>query len=107
MNKKIGLVLSVVAAGALMFTGCGSSSSSTPTAVDYNGKLIDSAVAGVSFVCGTVSGVTAADGSFGTCPAGSTATFSIDGLTLGSSGVTTDGIFFITDIVGTTRDDIR
>ena len=106
MNKKIGLVLSVVAAGALMLSGCGSSSSSTPTAVDYNGKLIDSAVAGVSFECGTVSGITGADGSFGTCPAGSTASFSIGGLTLGESGVTGDGIFFITDIVGVSRDAI-
>jgi len=33
-------------------------------------------------------------------------TFSIGGLVLGSSTATQDGIFFVTDIVGTTRDDI-
>ena len=98
----MGLVLSMISAAALMFTGCGGGSSSTPAA-DYNGKLVDSEVAGVSFECGGVTGVTAADGTFGTCPGGSTATFSIGGLTLGSSGVTGDGIFFITDIVGVAR----
>lgn len=102
----MGLGLSI-AASVLMFTGCGGGGgSSTPAAVAYNGKLIDSAVGGVSFVCGTVSGKTDANGVFGTCPAGSTATFSIGGLTLGSSTATGDGIFFLTDIVGVPRDDI-
>jgi hypothetical protein len=102
------LALSMAAASVLMLTACGggSSSSTSPTAVDYNGKFLDSAVGGVSYVCSTKSGTTAADGSFGTCPAGSTVTFSIDGLTLGSSAVTDDNIFFVTDIVGVARTDI-
>lgn len=106
MKMKMGLALSIAAASVLMFTGCGSSSSTPAETPDYNGKFVDSAVAGVSFVCGSVSGTTAADGTFGTCPADSTTTFSIGGLTLGSSAVTGDGIFFVTDIVGTSRDDI-
>ncbi len=104
----MGLGFSMVAASVLMFTGCGSSSSSTstPAAVAYNGKFVDNVVGGVSYVCGTVSGTTASDGTFGTCPADSIATFSIGGLTLGSSAATEDGIFFLTDIVGVARDDI-
>ncbi len=104
----MGLALSLAAVSVLTFTGCGSSSSSTPPAeeVGYNGKFIDSAVAGVSFVCDSVSGITDANGVFGTCPAGSTVTFSIGGLVLGSSAATDDNIFFVTDIVeGAERTD--
>lgn len=101
-NITIGLVL---LSGSAIFalTGCLGNSSSTPAA-GYNGKLIDSPVEGVSYVCGTKSGTTAADGSFGVCPAGSTVTFSIGELTLGDSAATGDNIFFITDIVGVARD---
>ena len=108
-TKTMGLALSLAAASVLTLTGCGGSSSSTPpppAAEAYNGKFVDSAVGGVSFACTGASGLTAADGTFGTCDAGSTVTFSIGGVTLGSSAVTGDGIFFVTDIVGTTRSDI-
>ncbi len=110
--RYMGLALSLAAASVLTLTGCGgssSSSSSTPpptAAVAYNGKFIDDAVAGVTFDCGTVTGTTKSDGWFGTCPADSTVIFSIGGLVLGSSAATGDGIFFVTDIVGTTRGDI-
>jgi len=111
MKKKyMGLVLSMAAASVLTLTGCGGAGGTTVVVVPpeepvaYNGRLVDSNVAGVSFVCGAVSGTTDANGLFGTCPAGSTATFSVGGMTLGSSVATGDGIFFITDIVGVPRD---
>jgi len=107
-TRYMGLALSLAAASVLTLTGCGGGGSSTPpaAAAAFNGKFIDDAVGGVSFSCAGASGLTAADGSFGTCNAGSTVTFSIGGLVLGSSSATGDGIFFVTDIVGTTRGDI-
>lgn len=112
-TKYMGLVLSIAAASVLTLSGCGGGSSSPvilptpePGPVAYDGRFVDSPVAGVSFDCGTVSGITNSDGLFGTCPAESIATFSIGGLTLGSSGATGDGIFFVTDIVGVSRDAI-
>ena len=107
-TKYMGLALSLAAASVLTLTGCGGGGSDTPPAAEaaFNGKFIDDAVGGVSFSCAGASGLTAANGSFGTCNAGSTVTFSIGGLVLGSSSATGDGIFFVTDIVGTTRGDI-
>ncbi len=107
-TKMMGLTLSLAAASVMTLTGCGGSSSNAPVAAPeaYNGKFIDDAVGGVSFSCTGASGLTAADGSFGTCAAGSTVTFSIGGLVLGSSTATADSIFFVTDIAGTSRNDI-
>ena len=107
MTRKtglMGLALSLAAVSVLGLTGCGGSNSTT-AAVAFNGKFIDSAVGGVAFNCPGAAGLTAADGTFGTCNAGSTVTFSIGGLVLGSSSVTGDGIFFVTDIAGTNRSD--
>jgi hypothetical protein len=112
---KIGT--SIAVASVLMLAGCGGGGGNDlpyipppeappEAAVAYNGKFVDGAVAGVSFVCGTVSGITDINGIFGTCPAESTVTFSIGDLILGSSSATGDGIFFVTDIVGVSRDAI-
>ena len=108
-TRYMGLALSLAAASVLTLTGCGGGGSDTPPAAEaaFNGKFIDDAVGGVSFSCAGASGLTAANGSFGTCNAGSTVTFSIGGLVLGSSSATGDGIFFVTDIVeGASRGDI-
>ena len=96
------IVMSLAAAGAVMMTGCGSSHHHDE-AKAYNGVFVDDEVAGVTFQCGDVKGVTDAKGQFGTCPAGSTVTFSVGNLVLGSSSATKDGVFFVTDIVGVPR----
>ena len=107
-TKMMGLTLSLAAASVMTLTGCGGSSSNAPVAAPeaFYGNFIDDAVGGVSFECTGASGLTAADGYFGTCAAGSTVTFSIGGLVLGSSTATADSIFFVTDIAGTSRNDI-
>ena len=109
---KSGFTISLAVASVLMLTACGSSSNNSSPAVAYNGKLIDDAVQGITFSCEggpttSPANLTKVDGSFGTCNAGSAVTFSIGGLVLGASAVTGDQIFFITDIVGTTRGDFE
>ncbi len=86
-----------------LLTGCGSSSSSTTEEVGYNGIFIDSAVAGISWSCGGVSGVTAADGGFGACPSGSSVSFSVGNIDLGTMEPTADYIFTPQDLVGVPR----
>jgi len=93
-------------AKALSFRDRQNGDTTTPVAVAYNGVFVDDAVDGVNFACGTVSGLTNSGGHFGTCPAGSTVTFSLGNVIIGSSAATDDGIFFVTDLVGTTRDDV-
>ena len=99
------ILTSLAAVAAIGMTGCWSSNSDDD-AKAYNGVFVDDAVQGVTFNCGSVSGVTDAGGHFGTCPAGSTVEFSIGNLVLGSSSATNDGVFFVTDIVGVARGDI-
>lgn len=99
--KRMGMV----AASALVLSvlaGCGSDSDND-TKVGYNGKFVDSAVAGLSWSCGGVSGTTDANGVFGECPAGSDVTFSIGNVTLGTMKPTTDSIFTPQDLVGVAR----
>ncbi len=91
--KKIGISLVLTGALALM-VGCGSSGN--PTGGDENnngggtngntsntgtGYYIDSAVAGVGYVCGTESGTTDASGKF-TFEKGKDCTFTLAGMTL-------------------------
>ncbi|MBN2896757.1 MAG: hypothetical protein JXK05_12790 [Campylobacterales bacterium] len=97
--------LSMVAASALVLSvlaGCGSDSDND-TKVGYKGKFVDSAVAGLSWSCGGVSGTTDADGVFGECPAGSSVTFAIGNVTLGTMSPTKDNIFTPQDLVGVPR----
>ena len=65
--------LSVAAVTVLMLAGCGGSSDSTETATAY---YVDSAVAGVSYVCGSQAGTTGKDGAF-TFEKGQGCTFSL------------------------------
>lgn len=108
MLKKRSLVAGLAIMGMLAFSGCSSKSSSSTQLPEtaFNGVFVDSAVDGVHFECGTVSGETHDGGIFGTCEAGAVATFSIGNLIIGSSSNTSDGVFFVTDLVGTSRDDV-
>lgn len=79
MMSKRSLSLSVIVAGALSMglVGCGSgggdSSASSNTGTGY---YVDSAVAGIDYVCGNQSGVTGVDGNF-TFEVGKDCTFSL------------------------------
>ncbi len=101
----------LVVSSALIVVGCGGGSSSTAD-LGYNGKLVDAAVAGITWSCGTKSGLTNADGLFGACPTGSDVTFSIGNVVLGTVAPTADFIYTPQDIVGvdrneTTNDDVK
>jgi len=65
----------------LMFAGCGDSASHSTTAANVNGVFADAPVIGLSYSCGTQTGVTATGGTF-SCPTGSTVTFSVGKITL-------------------------
>jgi hypothetical protein len=73
---------------AILMIGCGGSSSSSKgiTAASMKGIFADAPVAGLSYACGTQTGVTGADGSFN-CPTGSNVTFTVGGITLCSGPV--------------------
>ena len=86
-TKFMGLALSLAAVSVLGLTGCGGSKSQAPAGVAFNGKFIDAAVQGLSWECGTESGLTTSTGGFGTCPAGSSVTFKIGDFVLGSATV--------------------
>jgi hypothetical protein len=64
--------------------GCGSSTShitTTPQAASVNGVFADAPVVGLSYSCGSTTDVTKAGGAF-TCPAKSTVTFKVGGVTI-------------------------
>lgn len=70
----------------ILLAGCGSSSkhtstTTTTTTTNTNGVFADAPVVGLTYTCGTQTGVTGAGGTF-TCPSGSTVTFSVGGITL-------------------------
>jgi len=94
--------LTVVLLSIGLLAGCGSSGKKTKK-LGYYGVFVDSAVAGVSYSCGGVTGVTDANGVFGICPAGSSATFSVGNVVLGTVTPTADNIFTPQDIVGVPR----
>jgi hypothetical protein len=86
MNKpKCLLVLSCIA--TVLLTGCGSSSHTT-TSNNVNGVFADAQVVGLSYACGSITDVTKAGGAF-TCPAKSTVTFKVGGVTICSAPVQT------------------
>ena len=101
---KIGLS-AIVTAAVLTACGGGSSSSTVPAEAGYNGIFVDAAVGGISWACGGISGVTAIDGLFGECPAGSDVTFSVGNIVLGTVAPTSDYIFTPQDVVGVDRND--
>lgn len=79
------LTLSVV-----LFNGCGGGGgSSTATSTNVSGYLIDSAISGVDYTCGSITGVTDSSGKF-TCEKNSTVYFSIGNIILGDIIVSSD-----------------
>ncbi len=102
---------SIVAATAIFFSACGSSSDGSSTSLPettapYSGVFVDSAVSNVSWACGTESGVTTESGAFGVCPADSEVSFALGNITLGSYTPTAeyDMIFTPRDLAGVARD---
>jgi hypothetical protein len=75
---------------AMFIAGCGSSSKSTGGgaggAQTVNGVFADDPVVGLSYSCGTTKGATTTGGAF-TCPASSTVTFTVGGITICSAPV--------------------
>lgn len=80
MNRLMG-VSAMCCLMAAFLAGCGSSYPSSSGSGNVKGVFLDTAVVGLSYTCGTQSGVTTAGGSFA-CPVGSTVTFSVGGITL-------------------------
>lgn len=66
---------------AALVAGCGSSNPPSSGSGNVNGVFLDAAVVGLNYACGTQSGVTAAGGTLA-CPAGSSVTFSVGGITV-------------------------
>lgn len=99
IKVKMSILVSIFTIATL--TGCGSSSTTTKSG--WNGAFVDTGVQGIGWKCGTVSGLTLVDGLFGTCPAGSSVTFSIGSIELGSIDETDDHIFTPQDLVGASR----
>lgn len=90
--KKTSLIISGVAALALALTGCGGGSDTSTTETGGGGSsaassktgtgyYVDSAVAGVSYTCGSETGKTDGNGKF-TFEQGQDCTFKVAGLTL-------------------------
>lgn len=78
-----GLALSVVTL-ALSACGGGGGDSATTSANTSQGTFIDSAVSGMSYTCGSLSGTTDSNGRFSYTP-GSSCTFKIGGVTVGTA----------------------
>jgi hypothetical protein len=75
-NQKCLLALCCIV--TMLIAGCGSSSKSGS---NVNGVFADAPVEGLSFSCGNTTGVTKTGGTF-TCPAQSTVTFKVGGVTI-------------------------
>ena len=108
LNSKFIKSIAIISTIGLMVSGCGNSSSNdsslSSSKLGFNGKLVDSAIDGATWKCGTKSGVTTGGGLFGICPFGSKVTFSIGNIVLGSVGATPDLIFTLNDVVDVPRD---
>lgn len=72
----------------MFIAGCGGSSKSpgspSTSSGNMNGAFADAPVVGLSYSCGSTTGVTAAGGAF-TCPSNSTVTFNVGGVTICSA----------------------
>jgi len=81
--QKFALALCCIV--TMFIAGCGSSSTkSSTTTSNINGVFADAPVVGLSFSCGSTTGVTGAGGAF-TCPQSSTVTFTVGGVTICSA----------------------
>ena len=105
LNNKFIKSIAIISTIGLVISGCGNSSSNDSSVSGYNGKLVDSAIDGISWACGDKSGLTKNGGAFGACPFGTKVTFSVGNIVLGSVGATNDFIFTINDVVGVSRED--
>lgn len=107
LSKQQKILLSLATATVLL-SGCGGGSSTTATA--KSAYLIDSAVQGVEYSCGTATGVTDSDGKFTYDTAKcSSVEFKLGSLSLGAintSSINADTYLTIQDLAGTTRNDI-
>ena len=105
------IALSLIVAGSIISCGGGGSSSSDDDKASggdislTKGYLLDSAIEGVNYSCGAITGVTDASGEF-SCEV-APVTFSVGGLTLGSiDAFTSDGKVYPQDLLGLSRDDL-
>ncbi|MDX9742610.1 MAG: hypothetical protein RBT59_02195 [Arcobacteraceae bacterium] len=109
--KKVNILISLVTA-TLLLGGCGGGGGgTTPTDTTQSAYLIDSAVEGIDYTCGTLTGTTNSEGKFTydatKCPTG--VEFKIGSLSLGTinpSNINTDTYLTIQELAGTTRDNI-
>ena len=99
--KKL-ITLSSVAIATLLLVGCGNTSSNSPTV--GTGYYVDSAIAGVDYVCGTESGTTDVEGKF-TFENNANCSFKVGNVLLREVEATTlkDGITILEDNADTAR----
>jgi hypothetical protein len=76
-------LLAMFCIATMFIAGCGSSSTKTSTS-NVNGVFADAVVVGLSYSCGSTTGVTGTGGAF-TCPKNSTVTFTVGGVTICSA----------------------
>ncbi len=81
-NQKCLLALCCIV--PMLMAGCGSPKHTTTTPQNVSGVFADAPVEGLSYSCGSTSDVTKTGGAF-TCPAKSTVTFKIGGVTICSA----------------------
>jgi hypothetical protein len=81
-NQKCLLALCCIV--TMFLAGCGSSSHTTTTSQNVSGVFADAPVDGLSYSCGSTNDVTKSGGAF-TCPAKSTVTFKVGGVTICSA----------------------
>lgn len=82
-------LLALCCIATMFIAGCGSSSKTTSGGGggnNINGVFADAPVVGLSYSCGSTTGVTQAGGAF-TCPKGSSVTFTVGGVTICSAPV--------------------
>jgi len=89
MKKGVSIIATSLVASTFLMVGCGSSCDQDTSVKYYNGKFVDSAVAGVSYSCGSKSGVTDSEGVFGPCVVGDPVSFSLGTILLGTVNDTT------------------
>jgi hypothetical protein len=103
--KKITLVSSAVVASMVVgLSGCGSSSTPSATTDTGTGYYVDSAVSGVTYKCGSLSGTTDKDGKF-TFEKGKECSFEVAGVPLRniSADKLADGIKVVEDNVSVAK----
>jgi len=86
MKRYISTVAAAVLASTLM-VGCsydGEDGYVAPVVETFNAKFVDSAVEGITWICGSAQGLTDKDGMFGACAVGVPVSFSLGTIQLGT-----------------------